>query len=189
MEHIINPIYNKKESIEQLQKVWNTKEIFPHLVLTKFLTIKVYAEKEKEIKKLRYTRESRPDIYSYAQAKTSSLHLLDNKEIREFIATILNKKIKNIFGKAYYFSWKDYTLLNKKQEPSSIDIIFDCTEEWKEEWGGAIFYKNNKGRYLKFLARPNTLLIIERKNSQKYIQYVNNLARGKKRYILLASVK
>lgn len=188
MEQIINPLYKKKESIEQIKKRWNTKENFHHLVLTKFLSTEVYNQKEKELKKLFFKRESHPDKYSYAHAKLSSLHVFDNKELHAFLSEILGKKINNILGEAQYFSWKDYTLLSKEQEKNSLDIILDFTEEWKEEWGGAMVYKDDKGRYLKLMALPNTLTIIKRKNSESYLQYVNNLSKGKKRYILIGKI-
>lgn len=189
MEHIIHPLYLKKESIEQLQKSWNKKETFPHLVLTKFLTKETYTEKEKELKKLFFKRESRPDKYSYAHAKSSSLHLFDNKDLQNFLSIVLNTKIKSILGEAQYFSWKDYTILSKDQEKASLDIILDFTEDWKEEWGGSMIYKDNKGKYLKLMALPNTLIVVERKNAQKYTQYINNLAKGKKRYLLIGTLK
>jgi len=188
MEHMINPLYLKKESIEQLQKSWKKKETFPHLVLTKFLTKEIYTEKEKQLKKLFFKRESRPDRYSYAHAKSSPLHLFDNKELHTFLSTILGKTVKNILGEAQYFSWKDYTLLSKEQEKASLDIIIDFTEDWKEEWGGSMIYKDDKGRYLKLMAIPNTCMIIERKNAQNYLQYVNNLSKGKKRYFLIGKI-
>ncbi|MDP3728992.1 MAG: hypothetical protein Q8R18_06100 [bacterium] len=188
MEHIINPLYTKQESIEQLQKAWNGKEIFSHILLTKIFPQVIYKQKEKELKKLFFKREIRPDKYSFAQAKASSLHIFDNKELHAFLSTILQRKIKNIHGEAFYFSWKDYTLLYKKQEKYAIDIIFDFTEDWKEEWGGSMIYKDNKGKYLKFMGLSNTLIIIERKNTQKYVQYVNNLAKGKKRYLLIGKI-
>ena len=186
MEHIINPLYIKKESIEQLQKAWLNKEIFSHIVLTKFFTKEFHAQKEKELRKLFFKRNSRPDKYSFAQAKASSLHIFDNKELQEFISQILEKKIRAILGEAQYFSWKDYTLLSK--EKSGIDIIFDFTENWKEEWGGSLIYKDDKGRYLKCMAISNTMIIIKRKTVQKYIQYINNLAKGEKRYILVGKI-
>ena len=185
MEHIINPLYKKKESIEKLQKAWNAKEIFPHLLLTKVFPQGIYKQKEKELHKLFFKRESRPDRYSYAIAKASSLHIFDNKELQEFISVIIGKKVKNILGDALYFSWKDYTLLSKEQERNTIDVIFDFTPDWKEEYGGSLIYKDEKGKYVKFMGLPNTMILIERKNAQSYIQYVNNFAKGKKRYLLM----
>src|SRR3989344_4829693 len=91
MEHIINPIYKKKGSIEKLQKAWNTKEIFPHILLTKIFPQVIYKQKEKEIKILFFKRESRPDRYSFAQAKASSLHIFDNKELHAFLSTKMRK--------------------------------------------------------------------------------------------------
>ncbi|HIH14734.1 MAG: hypothetical protein QT08_C0009G0069 [archaeon GW2011_AR17] len=188
MEHIINPIYKKKDSIEKLQKAWNTKEIFPHILLTKIFPQVIYKQKEKEIKILFFKRESRPDRYSFAQAKASSLHIFDNKELHAFLSEVLQRKIKHILGEAYYFSWKDYKVVLKEQDKNAIDIIFDCTEDWKEEYGGSLIYKDEKGRYIKFMGLPNTMIIIERKNTEKYIQYVNNLSKGKKRYLLIGKI-
>lgn len=190
MEHILNPLYLKKDSIEQLQKSWKNEPKFPHIMLTKVLSTSFYKEKEKEVKKLVYKREVRPDSFSYAKAKANSLHILDQKELHEFLSTILNKKVSGIIGEAYYFSWKDYTLLSRKtEEKQGIDVILDFTPNWKEEYGGSIIYKENTGRYLKFIATPNTLILIERKNTQKYIQYVNNLSKGKKRYFLIGKIR
>lgn len=188
MEHIINPIYKKKDSIEKLQKAWNAKEIFPHLLLTKIFPQGIYKQKEKELKNLFFKRESRPDRYSFAIAKPSSLHIFDNKDLHAFLSEILQRKIKSIRGDAFYFSWKDYTLLSKEQEKNAIDIIIDFTEDWKEEYGGSLMYKDDKGRYVKFMGLPNTMIIIERKNAHKYIQYVNNVSKGKKRYILIGTI-
>ena len=188
MEHIINPIYKKKSSIEKLQKAWNAKDIFPHLLLTKIFPQVIYKQKEKGVKKLFFKRDSRPDRYSFAQAKASSLHIFDNKELHAFLSEILQRKIKNILGEAYYFSWKDYKVISKEQDKNTIDIIFDCTEDWKEEYGGSLVYKDEKGRYLKFMGLPNTMIVIERKNANKYIQYVNNLSKEKKRYLLIGKI-
>ena len=101
---------------------------------------------------------------------------------------VLQRKIKHILGEAYYFSWKDYKVVLKEQDKNAIDIIFDCTEDWKEEYGGSLIYKDEKGRYIKFMGLPNTMIIIERKNTEKYIQYVNNLSKGKKRYLLIGKI-
>lgn len=165
------------------------EENFPHLVLTKFFTKEWYTKKEKLLKKLSFKRQSRPNAYSFTQAKASSLHILDQKELLDFLSTILGREIKNILGEAYTFSWKDYTLLKNEQEKSSIDIIIDFTPDWKEEWGGSIVYKNAKGKYLKLMALPNALIIIQRKNEESYMQYINNLSKGKKRYIILGKAK
>ncbi len=190
MEHMLNHLYLKKESIETLQQNWRKEPKFAHLMLTKIFSKEAYKEKEKEIKKLFYKRQSRPDAFSYAIAKAASMHIFDQKELHNFLSIILERPVQGILGDAFYYSWKDYTVLNRKtQEKTGIDIIFDFTQEWQEEWGGSIVYKNEKGAYLKLLPTPNTLIIVERKNTQKYIQYINNLSKGKKRYLLIGTVK
>ena len=173
-----------------MQQGWKKEPNFPHVMLTKIFTSKFFKKKSKEVKKLFYRRESQPDSFSYATAKATSLHIFDQKELHERISNIIQRKVQGILGEAYYYSWKDFTVINKKTEKkSAVDIIIDFTEEWKEEYGGSIMYKNNKGQYIKFLSAPNSMIIIERKNTQKYIQYINNFSKGKKRYLLIGTVK
>jgi len=191
MESIINPSYLTQESIKRLAETRKEKTDFPSLILTKFFTEEFYREKEKKTKGLKYKRETQPDLYSRAFAKANPLHIIDNKELLAFLTAILHRPVRRIDGAAYYFSWKDYTLLHKKtEEKPGIDIIIDFTEHWKEEYGGAVIYKDDKGKYLKLLPIKNTLYIIERKpGTQKYLQYVNNLSKGKKRFLIIGTVK
>ncbi len=188
MEHIINPQYLKKESIEQLQKTWNKPTTFTHILLTRIFTPEAYKEKKRQLQELKFHRNTRPDSHSYASVKSSNLHILDNKEFLQFISQITGKEVKKISGEAYYFSWKDYILLSKRLEKKGTDILLDFTKNWQEEWGGATIYKDSKGKYLKLIPSQNTLMILERKNIQRYFQYVNNLAKGEKRYVILGKI-
>ncbi|MBI5797298.1 hypothetical protein HZA98_00150 [Candidatus Woesearchaeota archaeon] len=191
MDSFINPDYEKETSIKKIQEAIDQKESFPSIILTNFFKKEFYKEKEKEIKKLHYKRESIPDQFSFAHAKANPMHILDNKQLLSLLSTILKRKVSSLNGEAYYFSWKDYTLLHdKNKENAGIDILIDFTEAWEESFGGQYIFKDIQGRYLKILSVPNAVFIIERKQGvQKYLQYINNLAKGKKRYFLLATIK
>ena len=182
----INPLYTKEESILQIQKMWEEKH---SVMLANFFTQTSYRKKEKELKKAVYRRDMMPDQYSSATKKERELGR--EKEFLHFLAQILKKKTVHLIGEMYQFSWKDYTTLHdKNKEKPGIDIIIDFTPEWNESYGGAVVYTDGKGGYTKLFAQKNVLMMIRREQGiNKFVQYINNLSRGKKRYLFLGRIK
>lgn len=182
----INPIYKKEESLMQIKKIWQEKQ---SIMLANFFTEASYKKKEKAVKNAVYKRESMPDQYSYATKKEKELKR--NKELLHFLAQVLQKKAVRIIGEMVQFSWKDYTTLHdKNKEKPCIDIIIDLTPEWDDRYGGAVVYSDGKGGYTKVFAQKNSLFLVQREQGiQKYIQYVNNLSRGKKRFLFLGRIQ
>lgn len=182
----INPVYKTEESLLQIKKIWQEKH---SIMLANFFTEASYKKKEKEMKNAVYKRDCMPDQYSYATKKEKEFER--NKELLQFLAQVLQKKTVRIVGEMVQFSWKDYTTLHdKNKEKPGIDIIIDLTPEWDDSYGGAVVYSDGKGGYTKVFTQKNSLLLVRREQGiQRYVQYVNNLSRGKKRYLFIGKVQ
>ncbi len=195
----INPVYLEKEMQEQIRKVLEKEKV---ALLFDFLEEGTYLEIVQMLHTLPFTHEKEPLTHSFSRAvlpptsqnKTifSPLHPSWN-ELLAFLSGVLNKKIKTISFIPYSFTWKDYALLHDEiLEKPGIDIIFDATPHWDTAWGGAITYSNADvpGTVHRLPTGKNQLAIVIRATSaeQRFVQYLNHYAEGKKKIFLLGKV-
>src|SRR3989338_5547668 len=125
---MVNPIYQKSETVQQLQSLFKQNTILPSIQLHHFFTEQEYKKIKSIIDHSNYKHKKKPLLYSYSQAPI-------NKELNPYLVemqfitvTILNQKISFKTKQLLQFQHKDYTLLNDKSlEPQSYDIIFDLT--------------------------------------------------------------
>src|SRR3989338_161702 len=196
----INKAYLDGESLLKIQNTFKTEgsallfNFFDEETLTamkKTLHALSFKE-EKEILKHRYSMVF-PEIL---QKNPIFKNIFYGEEFLGFLSFILNKKIVTPSFSAYSFTWKNYALLHDEaQEKPGIDIIFDFAalhhELWNESWGGVITYVDGSGEFRRLPVQQNVLALVERKTleEQRFVQYVNHPAEGKKRYFMMGKVK
>ena len=79
-------------------------------------------------------------------------------------------------------------LHDKKVEKPGTDIIFDFSDKWQDDYGGHIVYVDGRGNYITTPVQGNTVSIVKRSSSiQKFVQYVNNHGKDKKRLFVIAT--
>jgi len=188
---MVNPIYNKPETVQQLQSLFKKNAQFPSIQLHTFFTEQEYKKIKSLLASSNFKHAKKPLLYSYFQApikKELSPFLF---EIDTIISSIINKKINLKNQTLLTFQHKDYTLLNDKNiKPAGYDIIFDLTDNWQDSYGGNLIYTNGQGTSFTIPAKANTLTIIKRTNHfQKYIEYINHYAKKKKRCLIFLSIK
>jgi hypothetical protein len=181
----LNPIYLKEETKQKVRKSFLHGE-FPAVILQNFLSKEFYTQLAKKVSVLEFKKEHVVIHHSYAVSKTQ----LSSKELVDFVSFLTKKKIDGLNFKAYLLTWKDYLILNDKYlEKPGIDIVIDLTEEWNPEWGGILTYTTGRGTVYPIPPAANSIAIVERKKDlQKFIQYVNHYAQGKKRLLLIATI-
>ncbi len=177
---MINDYYNK--NIEHIQQAFSTDG---HVVLFDFFDEESYNVIKDTATKTKLQHEKNPLTHSYAKAETSILP--DN--LFKFVSIIINKKINSPKQTLLQFKHKDYIILNDTTtQPPGVDIILDITENWNEAWGGSIIYTNNSEDYTKIPIQQNTVTIVKRNNTQRFVKYINNKAQNHKRIFVIISV-
>lgn len=187
---MVNPIYLKSETVQQLQSLFKQNNLLPSIQLHNFFTEQEYKKINSIIKSSTFKHEKKPLLYSYSQAsikKELSPFLI---EIQSITVAILSKKISFKTKSILQFQHKDYTLLNDKNiEPQAYDIIFDITTDWQDSYGGNLIYTNGHGTSFNIPSKANTLIIIKRtKEFNKYIEYINHYVKKKKRCLIIATI-
>jgi hypothetical protein len=190
---MLNEEYLKNDNIEAIKKLYNSNKKVKQILLQSIFSKDTIKYLQKKIKRIKYKNDTQimSHSYSISDPPEELMQLLNSKEMIKLLTTITGKNIKLIHIKNYLFEWKNYILLHdKKQEKPGIDIIIDFTESWNKEYGGSIVYKDATGTAYTIPHSPNTMIIIERKeNVQKFIQYINNKAKKKKRYLAIGKLE
>ena len=188
---MINKLYLNGENTAKLKDIFLANERLPSIIMPNFIGKKDYAMLEMAAKKCRYKIEKEPMHFRYSASETpkSLPELLNSNAMKQLISKIINKKIKKIDGKLYCFGWKDYTLLNdEKIEKPGYDLILDFGK-WDESFGGMITYSDGMGNSDALKSRPDTLIIVKRKNRmQKFTKYVNNKSGKRKRLFFMGKI-
>ncbi|OGY48324.1 MAG: hypothetical protein A3D39_00630 [Candidatus Buchananbacteria bacterium RIFCSPHIGHO2_02_FULL_39_17] len=187
---MVNPIYQKSETVQQLKTLFQKNKILPSIQLHTFFTEQEYTKIKSIIKSSTFKHTKKPLLYSYSQAPIKKELPSFLLEIQSITATILSQKISLKNLQLLQFQHKDYTLLNDKSiEPQGYDIILDLTEHWQPEYGGNLIYTNGQLTSYTIPSKPNTLTIIKRtKHFQKYLEYINHYAKKQQRYILIITL-
>jgi len=187
---MINKYY--LENPKEIKASFREKKDFPCVVLFDFFEKDAYQLIEKEISKVSFHYEKKPLFHSYSSAHFPIIlkKIFSSPECADFITKIIGKKVTHSRAQIYYFSARDYTLLNDSyKEKAGFDIIFDFTRIWDSSAGGQIMYVNGTGDALKLPIQPNSLMIVRRqKNAQRFVKYVNHTSPKKKRVFLLMRI-
>ena len=187
---MVNPIYQKSETVQQLQSLFKQNNLLPSIQLHTFFTEQEYKKIKSIITVSHFIHTKKPLLYSYSQASIKKELTPYLVQIESITSAILNQKINHLTPSLLQFQHKDYTLLNYRSiEPQSYDIILDLTEHWQPEFGGNLIYTNGQGTSFTIPAKLNTLTLIKRtKQFQKYVEYINHYAKKQQRYILIANL-
>ena len=203
----INKAYLDGESLLKIQNTFRTEG---SALLFNFFDDETLLEIKKAINHLSFKEEKEILKQSYAQAQMDSAkkspenYLKENvlkknfqgKEFLGFLSFILNRKLLAPLFSVYNFTWKNYTLLHDDaQEKPGVDIIFDLAslhhEQWNESWGGVITYVDGSGEFRRLPVQQNVLALVQRRTAeeQRFVQYVNHHAEGKKRFFVMGQLK
>ena len=182
----INKIYLEKKNQERIKQMFYDNKDFPSIQLHDFFIPECYKQMKRETSKLKYKRSYLATSHSYSESNFNVVP----KELMAFVSKIINKKVSKIKLKVLKFSWKDYVIINDKlKEKPGFDIILDITDDWNQDYGGSLVYVDGSGDHFHIPPKGNTLTIAERKKGvQKFVQYVNNLSKDKKRCLIVATV-
>ena len=182
----ISKIYTDKKNQERIKQMFYDNKDFPSIQLHDFFIPECYNQMKKDINKLKYKRSYLATSHSYLECDFNIIP----KELMKFISRVINKKVSKLKLRVFEFSWKDYIIINDKlKENPGFDIILDITDDWDDNYGGSLVYVDGSGDHFHIPAKGNTLIIAQRKKGiQKFIQYVNNLAKNKKRTLVIARI-
>ena len=187
----INPEYLKEQSILSFKD--SLASPFPAITLHSFFTEESYLALANATHRLSYEKEYAPDKYFYrcAPIPKKMLEFLHSEEFLSLLSAILEKDITQLDqGRCYQFGWKNYTLLHDDiLLTSGVDIIFDFTPSWNEDWGGAINYTEPGQESAELLSIPNSFHLIKRSDDiQRFIKYVNHHANDHKRIFVMVTL-
>ena len=188
---------------ESLLKIQNTFRTEGSALLFNFFEDETLLEIKKAINHLSFTEEKELLKHRYKKVSPEALlknplfkNIFQGKEFLGFLSFIINKKILAPSFSVYNFTWKNYTLLHDEvQEKPGIDIIFDLAalhhEQWNEGWGGVVTYVDGSGEFRRLPVQQNVLALVQRKTTeeQRFVQYVNHHAEGKKRFFVMGQLK
>ncbi len=187
---MVNPIYKKIETVQQLKHLFQQNTLLPSIQLHNFFTEQEYNKIKSLTASSQFQHQKNPLLCSYSAASIKKELSSFIQAIPQIVSSIVKKNISLQNFKLLQFQHKDYTLLHDKNiEPSGYDIILDLTEHWQPDYGGNLIYTNGQGQVFTITSKPNTLSIIKRtKHFQKYIEYINHYAEKNKRYILIGTL-
>ncbi len=183
---MINPFYTKYQELIQKQFA---KE--GTVVLFDILTPEILKKVNTELAKVKWAKDQNILTHSYSTASlTPALqHLTSSTEFQTLISSITKQKLPSPTFQLISCTWKEYTLLHDSITKSSkYDLIFDFTNDWDANAGGFLTYANGTGEYTRLPIHHNMLAIIDRKiQPNRYIQYCNHNAKGKRRILGIGS--
>ncbi len=162
----------------QIKRALHENKAFPSVILQEFFKEESFQKLKKKVDKIPFKKSVKLTSHSLSKANLKI-------SLNDFMETVLNQKVEFT---AYLLEWKDYLLINDNfKEKPGYEVIIEI-DNWNTKYGGNVHYVNGKGDYLQIPARKNSLIIVKREH-QKFIKYVNHLAKGKKRFFLLGKVK
>lgn len=180
----VNSLYLQEGTIRKIHDELERQGI---VQLYEFLTPDIYHMTQKRLEQYSYKLVKEPLWRKYRQRSLPKQFF--PKEVYATLQQLVGTK-KVISFTALQLGWRDYQILyDKMKEKPGIDIIFDFTPHWPRSAGGEVTYKWETGETTALPIQSNTVSIVKRtKQAQKYIQYVNNHARERKRIFLLATI-
>lgn len=162
MATLINPLYTSAGVLAEIKEAFLQKGM---IRLPNFLVESDYlALKPRPGNFVRV-----PDKHAYFESDID----FNSKEFSIFMSTILGTKNKIQLDSRIY-GHKCYTLLHDDNSSSGVEFFFDIVGNWKHDYGGAKIYSANEP--LIFEPQGNCLSIINAKNKQGFVKYVNHKA-------------
>ena len=95
---MINPIYLQDRTITELQNSFQENELFPAIILYRFLDENFYQGLQQKIIHLPFLQKKEPLTHSYATVLLPKLlqEWLDSSQLQQFLEKLFHKKIKAI---------------------------------------------------------------------------------------------
>ncbi len=161
----INPVYLNSNLIKEVLEKEGVVTLFDFLINIK-------------LKKPTLKLSKNPVTHSYSSANFNL-----QKPLPEFLESITDSPLHS--SKIYQFKHKDYIILNDATNPTSTyEVIIDLTKDWDLKHGGQVIYIH-QGDSIRVPLKYNSVTIVKRENFQKYVKYVNYLAKNHKRTFLI----
>jgi len=183
----INPNYLGEKTSEEMQAFFE-EEAF--IQLNEFFNIEV-DRINSDFNELIFSRVFNPMRYKFKEVNLEELKRKNKNNIFSQITTILESvdflefvssmsqfdlDLREIRLRKYANS--DFVILNdQEKETDTIDVYFDLSNVWNEDFGGKLTYTSSEEEL--FYLHPtfnNLSLIFKPDGVQKYLKYVNCLA-------------
>jgi len=182
----ITKIYLESEVKQQMSEFFDEEN---------FIQLNNFFEKDidKIKSKLNYSKfdlKYNPMKYKFKELDLKNIYDLEiielveffkSKEFLEYIEEItqIDLSFKDLNLRKYLQS--DFTLLHDNQEKEDIiEVIFDLSDNWKEEFGGILTYLTKDEEIFYLSPIFNSLTILYKPEYLiKYLKYINNKSKGK----------
>ena len=163
--------------VKDAGKIKNVFEKEGVVTLFNFFDETEYLELQKKLTSLKFKHEKKLTSHSYA---STILKDFFDESFVTFITAITNKKLNSTT--AYKLKWKDYSILHDdKKQTLGVEIIIDFTDDWPENAGGNIMYKEDE---VSLAPRGNSVTIINN-TGHRFFQYVNHYGQNNQRLFLI----
>jgi len=183
----INKTYLDTEVISQMQDFFEEENF---IQLNEFLDQNNLSLKTKFLNQ-EFEKKYNPLKYNFSQLNTKALYDLEiikiieffrSKKFLEFIEEIVDLELSFKNLKIKKFEQSNFTLLHDDLEKEDIiEVIFDLSDDWQEEFGGTLTYTTKEEEVFYLNPIFNSLTILYKSDSiMKYTKYINNLANDKK---------
>lgn len=184
----INEMYKEKEIFSQMQEFFESEGF---IQLNDFLKNENLKEIVEKIKKSKLTEKYNPLIIRKKVLKkedTFDVEILklyeffSSKEFLEYIEDLTELELILDKINLNVYSQKDFILLNDKTEKNDcIEVIFDISDNWHENYGGFLTYTTKEEEIFYLEPTFNTLTILFKPEEiMRYLKYINCLSEDKK---------
>jgi len=104
-----------------------------------------------------------------------------SKNFLEYLEEIIQIELRFIKVKIKKYKKGDFILLNDNQKREDlIEVFFDLTLNWEENFGGEVVYVLKKEEVFSFRPKNNSLTVIYKSDQVlKYLKYINSLSKNK----------
>lgn len=186
----INEVYTKEEVMDEMNEFFLNEgylQLKQFLEPDKIRRIREVLDKNKyfelDYKPLEHSKKTLDEKNIVEVEILELLEFLKSSKFTEYLEELLQTelKLKNISIVKY--EHKDYIIINDKQKNDNtdyLDVIFDITNEWNEEYGGVLTYTDGEEELLYLNPDFNAVNIIYKDRTiLKYLKYINNKSRDK----------
>lgn len=186
----INEVYTKEEVMDEMNEFFLNEgylQLKQFLEPDKIRRIREVLDKNKyfelDYKPLEHSKKTLDEKNIVEVEILELLEFLKSSKFTEYLEELLQTelKLKNISIVKY--EHKDYIIINDKQKNDNtdyLDVIFDITNEWNEEYGGVLTYTDGEEELLYLNPDFNAVNIIYKDRTiVKYLKYINNKSRDK----------
>lgn len=180
---MINQAYLTNAVIKQMKEAFASQGV---LKLNDFFDNPFYLNFSQKLWKAESEHTEIPDKYSYNKINNGILRgLFSDESFFELLNKILGKKAKKVEINIRKFGHKNYTLLHDEEIiDRDTEFFFIISGKWEANWGGNKVYSSGEGEALVFLPEGNVFCLINSRNRQSFVKYINHHA-GKESFILI----